>query len=96
MRKDELRESEQHKMAYLEDLPVEDIDLDARFKRIDDPEALAEFARVRAESEARMMQINAETLAFIESENAKDYSGQKKSEQYTIASLGDPSSGGGK
>ncbi len=86
-KQDELCESEQHKIAHFEDLHVEDIDLDARFKRIDDPAKLAEFARVRAESETRMVQIDAETQAFIQEENAKVYPDHEKSEQYRITHI---------
>lgn len=81
------KKSEQYMIAHEEGIEGESVDLDTRFRRIDDPVALAEFARVRAESEAGQIQINEETQTFIQAENAKVHPDHEKSEQYMIQFL---------
>lgn len=85
-KKDE-QESEQHKIAHFEDLPIEDIDLDALFRRV--PDADAQLQRIREASAADLARIDEETQAFIKSENAKVYPEGEKSEQHRIAYIDD-------
>ena len=86
------QKSEQYMMAHLEDVPVEDLDLDALFQPAANRDE--QLRRIREASAARLAEIDAETAAIIQAEQAAP-SG-KKSEQYNIASLDDPSSGGRK